>query len=110
MYTTEDVYNSILEYYKELSYTGYKSYSYVFKLLIFDYIDRMMNGPMAEFITEDDYKQISKYLESITDGCFIPYEKFKEGVEPVVKRFIEPLRLTECMKLRKTENNILRIL
>lgn len=71
-------YTGISNYFKTLSTFGYKNYSEVDKLLLLLFIEEILEGPIKEYITEDDYKSIVKVLYCLFGStCLIPYP---EGV------------------------------
>lgn len=106
MELTNDVYNSINRYFKSLTHMGYKPDSEVNKLLVFIFIEEMLDEGY-EFITEEDYKIISSVLECMYGSCLTPYPNYKKEYTPALKtldrkyRFIgNRMRVTESSDIR----------
>lgn len=70
---TGNVFESLQRYFSTLTHTGYKSYDEVYRLIIYTFIEELINGPMSEFITDDDYGIIYKSLNCLYGSCTIPY-------------------------------------
>lgn len=82
MELTNEVYDSLRRYFSALTHFGYKSYSQVNSLLIFIFIEELLCGPMAEYVTEEDYKYISDSLYCLYGkSCLIPYPSYKKSIE-----------------------------
>lgn len=109
MELTNEVYNSVNNYFSALKHLGYKPYSEVDKLLIFTFIEELLDGPMAYFITEDDYKSITNSLYCLYGSCMIPYPDYKKGIDSTINRVLEEYRITETGILRSTEDSELRV-
>lgn len=56
------MYNILVSYFKGLSYTGYKSYDYVYKLLIIDFIYDITNTELRYYLTNKDIKLMQDLL------------------------------------------------
>lgn len=105
MQLTNSVFESIEKYFNSISKTGYKSYTEVYKLLTFIFIEEILNGSMCKYITEEDYKILSNKLECLYGTCMIPYPKYKESATLSMNNFYNSFRVTED-KLRFIENLI----
>lgn len=77
----EELVNTSLErYFNALSKLGYKSYSEVDKLLVFIFIQELLDSECESFITEDDYKAINQALCCLYgSSCLIPYPEYKSS-------------------------------
>lgn len=106
---TNDVHNSLMHYFKTLESTGYMPYENVYKLLIYILIEEMLTGEMSYFITEDDYKDISKALSCLYGPCMIPYPSYLKGIEEVRRHQPHSYRHTEDSIIRNTEDSHLRL-
>lgn len=109
MELTNDVYNSINSYFSVLSHTGYKSYKEVDKLIVYCFIEELLTGTMAFYITEDDYNNIMNAIECLYGTCLIPYPDYKESFDETITNVIDEYRITESGILRGTENSELRV-
>ena len=106
---TDEVYNAINKYYSVLSHTGYKPDKDVNKLLVFSFLEEMLYGPLAQFITEDDYKHITNSLYCLYGSCMIPFPDYKKSFNSTINRVLDEYRITETGILRSTESSELRI-
>lgn len=71
------LYNSLFKYFDTLSSTGYVSYKDVDKLLLLTIIQEFIYNDFRGFITEDDYREIEKFLYRIFGtSCLIPYPNY----------------------------------
>lgn len=107
---SNEVLKSILLYYNALHQFGYKSYKDVDKLLAYIFIDDLLKGPMRVYITEKDFRIISKALYCLFgNSCLIPYPKRFEGTDLFgeVDLSISP-RLTEDSSIRFTTEDAMR--
>lgn len=74
---TNDVYGSVNTYFNTLRQLGYKDYGSVYKLLAYTFIEELLTGPMRIYVTEDDYRAISKALNCLYgSNCLIPYPQY----------------------------------
>lgn len=105
----DENYNSIEYYFSLLKHTGYIKDSQVLKLLVFSFITEMLYGPMAEYITEEDYNTITDALYCIYGSCMISYPDYKKAVSGIIKRLPDEYRITEDNVLRETEDDVLRV-
>lgn len=73
----KNLFKSLKIYYNNLFNTGYKKYSDVNKLLVFDFITELLTGDMRIYINEDDYRIIQKALNCLYgSSCLIPYPTY----------------------------------
>lgn len=99
-----DLHQAIKAYFNILRRTGYKKYSQVDDLLLLSAIEGMLNGPMAEFVTEEDFRSIDKALYCLYGkSCMIPYPSWKKALKPLIKALPREIRITEDELLRCTE-------
>ena len=71
------LYSSILKYFNTLSSTGYISYNDVDKLLLLVTIEEFIYNDFRGFITENDYREIEKFLYKIFGtSCLTPYPNY----------------------------------
>lgn len=61
----EALYKSIINYFKVLEKTGYKSYDVVFKLLILDFIDELLHTDIVYHMKKKDFELIRNVLYQI---------------------------------------------
>lgn len=100
---TNDAYESVTHYFNILKKLGYKSYNEVNKLLVLIFIEELLTGNMAEFITEEDYRNIDKALYCLYGSCLIPYPNYKEGIVPFNIKDFNEYRFTESYDFREVE-------
>lgn len=105
----DEVFSSIDKYFSALSHLGYKPYDEVYKLLVFSFIEEILYGPLSIFITEEDYKHISKALECMYGSCMIPFPSYKKSYDLVVHKVPDEYRVTEEKVLRSINEDNLRI-
>lgn len=104
-----DLHQALKAYFNILRRTGYKKYSQVDDLLILSAIEDIMNGPMVEYVTEDDFRVIDKALYCVYgQSCMIPYPAWKKSLKPLVKTVLKKIRITEDELIRCTEKYLLR--
>ena len=71
---TEQASDILENYFNILSQTGYYNYNSVYKILVFLFIDDLLNTEMNVYITEEDYNLIADILECLYSfECLIPY-------------------------------------
>lgn len=109
MELTNEVYNAINRYFSVLSHIGYKPYSEVDKLLIMSFIEELLNGPLSQFITEEDYVSITNGLYCLYGTCMMPFPEYKRSVSTIVSSLPEEYRVTETGSLRTLESNEQRV-
>lgn len=107
---TNEAHKAINKYFSVLKHMGYKPYNQVNKLLILSFIEEFLTGPMAYFITEQDYNDIDKALNCIYGSCMISYPSYKQAFSEPVKNVYKEYRITEDKVLRETEDNYLRVM
>lgn len=104
-----DLHQAIKAYFNILRKTGYKKYSQVDDLLLLSAIEDIMNGHMAEFVDEEDFRNIDKALYCLYGkSCMIPYPAWKKALKPLIKAIPKEFRITEDELLRNTEKCSLR--
>lgn len=106
---TNDVSNSLNNYFEVISKTGYKPYSEVHKLLVYLFIEEILTGDMSLFITENDYKSIEGAVECLYGTCLIPYPDYRRGMSSEYNPILDQYRISESEVFRNTENNELRV-
>ena len=62
---TEQASDILENYFNILSQTGYYNYNSVYKILVFLFIDDLLNTEMNIYITEEDYNLIADILECL---------------------------------------------
>lgn len=62
-------------YFSLLEKTGYTKPCDTFRLLIFGFMDEMLNGRYSEFTTEEDRKIINEFVNMASGTCLYPYHK-----------------------------------
>lgn len=72
---TEDVSKALDRYFNKLNIIGYESFCSVNKLLVYIFIEELLNN-FRECITEEDYNSISKALNCLYGSCLIPYSQY----------------------------------
>ena len=73
----ENLWESLKNYFNALSHFGYKKQSDVNKLLMYDFLVNLLEGSTRFFITEEDYKKISRALYCLYgSSCLIPYPQY----------------------------------
>lgn len=109
MELTNEVYNSVNNYFSVLSHIGYKPYNEVYQLLVFTFIEEMLYGPLSQYLTEEDYNSINNSLYCLYGSCMIPYPDYKKAYDEVVYKMPNEFRITETGILRSSELSNLRI-
>lgn len=109
MELTNEVYNSVNRYFSVLSHIGYKPDKEVDQLLVFTFLEEMLYGLLAQFITEEDYKTITSSLYCIYGSCMIPFPDYKRSFDSTVNRLLDEYRITETGILRSLESSELRV-
>lgn len=109
MELTNEVYDSVNRYFSVLSHIGYKSYKEVDQLLAFTFIEEILYGPLAQFITEEDYNTISNSLYCLYGSCMIPFPDYKKSFDSTINRMLDEYRIIETGILRSTEHSKLRV-
>lgn len=106
MQLTEDVYSALKKYFSTISNIGYKSYGEVDKLLVFIFIEEILNGPMCAYVSEEDYKTLTDTLECMYGTCMIPYPSYKKGIDEPYNSNSQNFRGSELDYLRVIDNLI----
>ena len=108
---TEQASDILENYFNILSQTGYYNYNSVYKILVFLFIDDILNTEMNTFITEEDYKLMTDILTCLYDSeCLIPYPEFKEFTTTLssILGSSSIYRITEDSNTRITEDSFFR--
>lgn len=104
-----ETYKALEGYFKLLSGVGYAGYDKVYKLLVFMYINDIINGDYVFNATEEDYLTLSKTLECLQGTCLIPYPEFVKNLPQMGERnYNGLLRRTHQIVLRHTEDGNFR--
>lgn len=104
-----EVHNSVNSYFSVLSHMGHKSDKEVNQLLVFSFLEELLYGPFAQFITEKDYKSITNSLYCLYGSCMIPFPDYKRSFDFPVNRMLDEYRITETGVLRGSESSELRV-
>lgn len=81
---TEQASDILENYFNILSQTGYYNYNSVYKILVFLFIDDLLNTEMNIYITEEDYNLIADILECLYSfECLIPYSEFNKNTNSI---------------------------
>lgn len=95
-----DVFNSVDKYFTTLSHTGYISYKRVEELLVYTFIEELLNT-MSEYIDDKDYTIIMNSLECLYGtSCTIPYPVYIQTVSNIEKSEPDSIRITETDIIR----------
>lgn len=111
--TTKQASDILENYFNILSQTGYYKYSSVYKILVFLFIDDILNTEMNTFVTEDDYKLMVDILECLYGSeCLIPYPEFKELTTTLstILGSSSAYRITEDSNVRISEDSFYRLI
>ena len=104
-------FEALQRYFHSLSVLGYRSYIDVNKMLFLLYIEEILTGEMAFYITEENLRTISGALNCLYGStCLIDYPCIPndDGIIHSIKRNIIP-RITEDCILRISEDDIVRV-
>lgn len=75
------IYNILYKYFNTLSTLGYKNYNFVYKLLALTFINNFINSECSSFITEDEYRIISKASSILMNSkCFPQYSTYSDNI------------------------------
>lgn len=108
MELTNEVYDAINRYFSVLSHIGYQPYNQVDNLLIMSFIEEILNGPLSQFITEEDYISITNSLYCLYGTCMMPFPEYKKAIAAIVPKSLGEYRITETDILRSLESRELR--
>lgn len=104
MEVTNDALNTINKYFRALSNLGYKKDKEVNNLIVFLFLEELLCGSMAQFITEKDYNTIDKALYCLYGtSCILPYPDYKDTHIDVIRSMPKEYRISENEVLRSTE-------
>lgn len=98
---TDLSYESIVKYFIALQQFGYKSYEDVYKLVALIGLEEILDI-FAEFITEEDFKQIISAINCLSGTtCLIDFPTYSEGTSLIHKSKVNYLtRLSEAGSIR----------
>lgn len=105
---TNNVYESLMHYFEVLKHVGYKSYSEVYSLIVYIFIEEMLTGDMSYFITEKDYNIIDRALHCLYGTCLIPYPSYKSTINEV-RGSLKGQRVSQDDIIRTTTESNLRL-
>lgn len=71
-----EVYNSLNSYFKSLSNTGYRKQRDVNSLLLYSYIQELLDSDFRGLVTEEDYRLIENALYCLYGTCLIPFPDY----------------------------------
>lgn len=112
MDVSNDLYNSLVNYFNVLSNFGYKKYTDVYKLLVYSFIEEMLTGPFRIYITEDNYRSIATVLECFYgSSCLIPYPEYINDDSLFGKIFADEFIRNKNMEegsIKSSESNLIR--
>ena len=91
---------ALQKYFTTLSYLGYIKDEDVKKILVLLLLEELLNQ-WYPFVTENDYRIISKSLYKFGNDCIIEF--------PDYIRYQTNLKSTDFENLRKSEDNLLRL-
>lgn len=106
------LFKSLKAYYNTLFNTGYKKYSDVNKLLVFNFITELLTEDMRVYITEHDYRIIQNALNCLYgSSCLISYpayindnslfgNMFSDSITPRITEVGDIVRVTEDARIR----------
>lgn len=97
---SDELFDSLARYFKTLERLGYKSYREVYKLLVFVFVEELLEGPMSVMVTEADYRTISDALYTVYGSCLIPWPTYKRAVDEEAPSLPGEFRVTERGRLR----------
>lgn len=106
MEITNDAYESLIDYFKGLSHTGYKSYNEVYQLLAMLFMEEILYGPLSWYVTDSDYKSITNAMYCLYGSCLMPYPTYLKGMEKLNRKVIDNYRITEEEILRSSDNSL----
>lgn len=71
------LYSSVNKYINNLSILGYTNYEDVYKLLSLIFVEELLNNESSKFITNNDYINISKFINNIYgSNCIINFPRY----------------------------------
>ena len=109
MELANDVYKSINSYFSILEHTGYKPDNDVYKLIVFAFIEELLDSELSQYITEKDYNSITNALYCIYGTCMIPYPDYKRGIDTISRKVYDEYRITETGLFRSSDDIKLRV-
>lgn len=104
-------YQSIVNYFSVLANSGYKNYNDTYKLIVFLFIEELLNSSLSLYITEEDYRTINNVLSCIYgSSCIIPYPEYSVNTYLVQALNMNTNRLAEDGQIKFTENGQFKLL
>ena len=105
---------ALSRYFSTLSTLGYKSDQSVFKLLVILFIEELLTGEFSQFVTEDDYRDITKAIYCIIgNSCLVDFPSYTTWDSlfhfDYNQLYHKRYRITEDSVLRKTEDSLFRV-
>lgn len=109
MEITNDALNAVNKYFHTLSNLGYKRDNDVNNLVVFLFLEELLCGTMAQFITENDYNTLDKALYCLYGtSCMIPYPDYRKTHIDTMNSMPDEYRVSEEGILRMTEVDSVR--
>ena len=104
---------ALSRYFNTLSTLGYKGDQSVFKLLVILFIEELLTGEFSQFVTEDDYRDITKAIYCIIgNSCLVDFPSYTTWDSlfhfDYNQLYHKRYRITEDSVLRKTEDSLFR--
>lgn len=97
--TEELLTTTVTDYYAYLAKTGYMRYDKVCGILALAFVNRFLNSHLSVFVTEDDYRLLSRFLYTVIGrDCLIPWPEYTKQLPQTggaVRDDIIPLRIDE---------------
>jgi hypothetical protein len=97
----ENIFNGIDLYYKTLSVLGYRQQKDIDTLLVLSFLEEMLSGYFSQFITDTDFKTITKAITCLHGNCLMPY--------PIVENNVTFEKITDNTTLRINEDSSFKI-
>ena len=70
----QKAFEALAKYFGILEHVGYVNTATTQAIIIYSFIQELLSGPMALYVTEEDYREILTMLECLKDGCIIPFD------------------------------------
>lgn len=108
---TKISFEAIKRYFHTLSIFGYKSYGDVNRMLLLLYIEEILTGEMAFYVSEDDLRIISGALNCLYGSdCLIDYpcSPTDDNIMHIISNDLN-IRITEDYIVRTSEDDIVRV-
>lgn len=105
---TEQILQSIEDYFTCIENTGYMRYDRVYELLGLLLADTFLNTDLNIFITESDYRTISDFIYCIMGkNCLLSYPEFTNAIPYIgkaVSQYNSSIRITDSDIIRSDES------